>query len=111
MDSVSRTPDVSDIEQRFPDLRRASFRASVISALGFVMILASLGYSAFKLRELQATQTRLEGEIAQARIDLQGERDTVAGARQAVAASRAAINAFHSKKNSVTPTLGRCTSI
>lgn len=95
------SPAVS-LEERVVALGRASRRAALVSLLGFLLVVAALGYSAVKLADLQEQRGALQREqadliatIDSSKADVAKYRQEAQNARQAVAASRAAINAFH----------------
>lgn len=91
------------------DLGRASRRAALLSLLGFVAVLAAIGYAAFQLKTLERQrvalldeqavlvnqQTVLREETEEYRASLAIARTELTTARASLAAARAAINAFH----------------
>lgn len=86
------------------DVGRASRKSALISAVGFVLVLAAIGYAATQLRAIERQRASVAAELASLSGEVVTLRDSVAalngaleGARCALSSSRAAINAFHNR--------------
>jgi tetratricopeptide (TPR) repeat protein len=91
-------PHSNHVEQ----LGRSSRRAAMLSFMGFLLVIAALGYATLQLRQLEREREHLQtvtdslhAAIDSLRFAVTTYREEASSARQAVAASRAAINAFH----------------
>ena len=78
------------------ELGKASRRAATVSLLGFLLVMAAIGYSVFQLTLLERQRISMQGELMKLRTETERYRSDLAKSRASLASARAAINAFHS---------------
>jgi len=93
---------IDQIDGRVEELGKASRRAAVLSLVGFLLVLAAIGYAIVELRTLESQRAALLREqqdltatTERYRSDLTKVRADLAKTRASLTAARAAINAFH----------------
>lgn len=76
-------------------LVRASRRSALISLLGILVVIASLGYSAYELRRLSVEVNTRTSELNSLREDIETARAQLKASREAVSFVTQGINLYH----------------
>lgn len=84
------------------EIGRSSRRAAIVSLLGFLLVMAAIGYAMLELKELGQQQVVAQEQVAKLKEqseqysnELSKVRMQLANARSSLSAARAAISAFH----------------
>jgi tetratricopeptide (TPR) repeat protein len=93
----------NQLDGRVKELGKSSRKAAILSLIGFLLVLAAIGYAITELNALERQrasllkeQQGLKTDTERYRSDLARLRADLAKTRASLSAGRAAINAFHS---------------